>query len=119
MTQQPPIRTRPIAHAAQWSAVMETAGYVCQCTGACGCRHSRTGGRCDAWHDGHRHGKPVRLIAAPEDLSLTAREAVTVPTEELRAWCPSCYNDARRRASATRQERQRGEQPQEEPATLF
>jgi len=52
---------------------METAGYGCQCTGACGSRHSKSQGRCDHVHGGPatRHGG--HLFAAPAHVAELSR----------------------------------------------
>jgi hypothetical protein len=95
--QQPEINTRPIAEIERWELVMEAADFRCQCAGGlCGSQHSNSGLRCKAMHDQGR----VRLIAAPLDLGLSDVEAVALPVQELRAWCASCYQLARRRARA-------------------
>ena len=109
---QPTVHTRPIADTARWATVMEAAGYRCQCTGnLCGSRHSTSGMRCKAEHDAQ--GGRVRLIAAPLDLGLTDVQAAAVPVAQLRAWCPSCYQAARRRARAAYAN------AETEPDTLF
>jgi hypothetical protein len=96
---QPEVRTRPLVDAARWEAVMEAAGYRCQCAGGlCGSRHSNSGLRCKAEHD-DGNGR-VRLIAAPFDLGLSDVAAAAVPVDQLRAWCASCYQAARRKARA-------------------
>lgn len=83
----------PLACTAIWLAVMKTAGGMCQCTGACGTKHRN--GRdvpCTVEHDElGRHGR-VRLIAAPEDASLSVLRAAALPAERLRAWCPPCWS---------------------------
>ena len=96
---QPEVRTRPIAATARWEAVMEAAGYRCQCAGGlCGSQHSNSGLRCKSEHD-DGNGR-IRLIAAPLDLGLTDVAAAAAPVDQLRAWCPNCHQAARRRARA-------------------
>ncbi|WP_234010516.1 hypothetical protein [Streptomyces sp. SPB074] len=65
--------------------------------------HKKGEGRCEAEHDGwtSKHGRRVRLVAAPADLLTPARVAVTLSAEELRAWCPDCCDHARRAQSKT------------------
>ena len=93
---QPPITTRPLGDPPAWSAALAAAGNQCQCTGACGRTHGRTGRRCDREHD----VAGTRLIAAPGHLSLPETIAANRPTADLRAWCPTCYDLARRRHRA-------------------
>lgn len=94
---QPEVHTRPLFDTGRWEAVMEAADYRCQCAGGlCGSRHSTSGLRCKVEHD---QGN-VRLIAAPFDLGLSDIAAAAVPVDQLRAWCPTCYQKARARARA-------------------
>jgi hypothetical protein len=105
---QPPVHTKPLGQPRQWQAVIDAAAGICQCAGACGNQHTRTGLRCDAAQDAYRKGSGwIRLIAAPADLTLPALQAAAVPTDQLKAWCPKCYQGARRRQRAHDAERQR------------
>ncbi|MGX9228027.1 hypothetical protein ACWV95_20755 [Streptomyces albus] len=73
--------SEPIAYAAVWRAVMQAAGYRCQCTGQCGNPHKNSSGRCPREHDqcaSKRRG-PVHLAAAPADLSQGQRMAAALP----------------------------------------
>ncbi|WP_033820903.1 hypothetical protein [Kitasatospora sp. MBT63] len=97
----------PLACAALWQTVTTAAGGRCQCSGACGSTHAKSGGRCDRTHGGWagRHGGMVHLVAAPTDpadMLLPPHKAAALPTERLAAWCPSCHdatrNAARRQA---------------------
>ncbi|MFT2014633.1 hypothetical protein ACMA1D_02110 [Streptomyces sp. 796.1] len=89
----------PIAGANIWLPVMDAAGHRCQCTGACGAKHTdrKTGkpGRCLHASGDHvsRVGE-IKLIAAPADV------ATSYPPENtpLLAWCRPCYDGARRLA---------------------
>lgn len=85
--------TGPLAGTALWLVVIGAAGEVCQCTGACGTKHRDGRGKpCSVAHgELGRHGR-VRLIAAPEDASLSVLEAAQLPAERLRAWCPGCWS---------------------------
>lgn len=89
----------PIVGAAVWSAVMDRASQSreaaqCECTGQCG-KHA--GARCPHTHGEHRkHGGPIRLAAAPADLTIEGAAAMRLPVEQLLAWCPSCHTAAGR-----------------------
>lgn len=85
--------TGPLAGTALWRRVIGAAGEVCQCTGACGTKHRDGRGKPCSLRQGEpgRHG-PVKLIAAPEDASLSVLEAAQLPAERLRAWCPACWS---------------------------
>ncbi len=103
----------PIAGARLWIAVMERAsqsreaapGSVfdntpvpqCECTGQCG-KHD--GARCPRTHGEYRkRGGPLRLLAAPADLTLDGTPAAArLGADDLRAWCPACHNGARQAA---------------------
>lgn len=102
----------PIIGAAIWSAVMDRASRSrepapgaafdrepvaqCECTGQCG-KHA--GARCSHTHGEHRkHGGPIRLAAAPADLTIEGAAAMRLPVEQLLAWCPSCHTAARKAA---------------------
>ncbi|MFG3254947.1 hypothetical protein [Streptomyces sp. NPDC048172] len=93
--------SEPIAYADLWRAVMEAAGFRCQCTGECGNKHAKSRGRCPREHDQHasRHRGPVRLTAAPANPATGARAAAQLPVSALRAWCPDCHDAARRAVS--------------------
>ncbi|MFB6984238.1 hypothetical protein [Streptomyces scopuliridis] len=116
---QPEIHTRPLADVERWELVVEAAGYRCQCTGGrCGSQHSRTDLRCPIRHDQYRKGPGrVRLIVAPDDLTLSDVDAVALPAESLRAWCPECYQATRRRQREDAAVRRRFDT--DPPATLF
>lgn len=111
--QQLPAGPRPpLGASAIWRAVMEAAGYQCQCSGgACGSRHASSGMRC------HRTATHRRLLAAPADLTLSPAAAAAVPAEQLLAWCPDCHRAALGRQRASERERKRHQDP--EPAALF
>ncbi|GAA2317528.1 hypothetical protein GCM10010234_74540 [Streptomyces hawaiiensis] len=104
-------RRPPLGASAVWQAVMEPAEYRCQCSGACGSQHTKTGRRCHRTTGGHR------LLIAPADLLLSPAAAAAVPAEQLLAWCPDCHRAALGRQRAADRERKRLEQP--EPAALF
>ncbi|GAA1003500.1 hypothetical protein [Streptomyces rhizosphaericus] len=102
------IETAPLVGADQWRTVMAAADYRCECTGACGNRHSRTGLRCDATHDKWTKATGrIRLTAGPIDPITPTRTAVLLPASDLRAWCPKCFAGAARRARAAATERER------------
>ncbi|MFF7202053.1 hypothetical protein [Streptomyces sp. NPDC008141] len=92
--------SEPLAAVNTWIPVMEAAGRRCQCTGECGNPHTRGEGRCPREHDSYtsKHGRRVRLMAAPADPSTPPTQAVRLPASQLRAWCPECYAAAIRRA---------------------
>ncbi|WP_251093117.1 hypothetical protein [Streptomyces sp. Caat 7-52] len=96
------MKSQPLAAVNTWLPVMEAAGYRCQCAGECGNLHAKTDGRCPREHDGYtsKHGHLIRLMAAPSDPSTPPTQAVTLPADGLRAWCPECYTAAIRRARA-------------------
>ena len=75
----------PIAAEAAWRAVMQAAGYRCQCTGGCGRTHAKEPDRrCP-----HEH-KPYRLlVAAPVNPTGDPHKDVT---GEQVAYCPTCYD---------------------------
>jgi len=105
----------PIAATDAWHAVMDAAGHRCHCTGACGSGHTRTEGRCDRTHGGYAGGTTTHLVAAPTDpaqLALPAHRAALLPAPALSAWCPTCHDQARRRATAQ-------STPEQEPDALF
>lgn len=90
----------PIVGAALFRTVMQAAGYRCQCTGECGNPHTKGDGRCQHEHDHYtsKHGRRVRLMAAPVDPLATDVVAARLPASGLRAWCPDCHSAAARRA---------------------
>jgi hypothetical protein len=93
------ILPRPVGELPLWEAVMERAGHRCQCTGACGSRHSRSQGRCDHAHGGAATRHSGLLLAAPvhaAELSLAPHYAAALPAARLAAWCPACHDAARR-----------------------
>ncbi|MEU0059585.1 hypothetical protein [Streptomyces sp. NPDC006334] len=94
------MKSQPIVGAAVFNAVMEAAGYRCQCGGECGNPHAKDAGRCPREHDHYtsKHGRLVRLIAAPGDPLATDVAAAGLPAGELRAWCPDCHTAAARLA---------------------
>ncbi|MEU2713860.1 hypothetical protein [Streptomyces sp. NPDC007205] len=91
------VRSRPIVGAALFRTVMEAAGYRCQCSGECGNPHAKGDGRRQHEHDHYtsKHGRRVRLTAAPVDPLATDVTAARLPASELRAWCPDCHTAAR------------------------
>ncbi|MFE6620305.1 hypothetical protein [Streptomyces sp. NPDC057740] len=97
------MKSQPIVGAAVFTAVMKVAGYRCQCEGECGNAHAKGEGRCPHQHDGYtsKHGRRVRLVAAPVDPLASDVAAARLPAGELRAWCPDCHTAAARRARAT------------------
>ncbi|MFE1928696.1 hypothetical protein ACFW91_39870 [Streptomyces asoensis] len=101
----------PLGASALWRAVMEPAGYRCQCSGACGSQHAKTERRC------HRTAASHRLLVAPADLLLSPAAAAAVPAEQLLVWCPDCHRKALGRQRASARERLRLEA--EPPAALF
>jgi hypothetical protein len=90
---------------------MDAAGDQCQCTGACGSQHTKTGLRCP------KATSHARLIVAPDDLTLSPTVAAAVPVEQLRAWCSGCHAGAQRRQLEAQRELQRLES--DEPLSLF
>lgn len=97
MSKRPPLGLNTL-----WEAVMEPAGYQCQCTGGlCGSKHADTGMRCI------RVASSGRLLVAPADLTLSPAAAAAVPTDQLRAWCRSCHVKAQRRQLANQRELER------------
>jgi hypothetical protein len=94
------MRSQPIVGAAVFAAVMEVAGYRCQCSGECGNPHTKGGGRCQHEHDHYtsKHGHRVRLMAAPADPLATDVEAARLSASALRAWCSGCHGAAARLA---------------------
>ncbi|MEV0527863.1 hypothetical protein AB0I66_31000 [Streptomyces sp. NPDC050439] len=96
--------SEPIAAAALFRTVMAAAEGRCQCEGACGQPHRKSAGRCPHEHDHHtsKHGRLVRLMAAPADPLTSPVAAASLPAGELRAWCPDCHTAARRLAEKQR-----------------
>ncbi|MFE4682578.1 hypothetical protein ACFRNJ_17330 [Streptomyces sp. NPDC056721] len=94
------MKSQPIVGAGVFNTVMESAGHRCQCTGQCGNSHTKGEGRCPHEHDGYtsKHGRRVRLVAAPADPLASAVTAAGLPSAELRAWCPDCLTAAARAA---------------------
>lgn len=87
----------PLVGSETWLPVMEAAGFRCHCTGACGGKHTVSHGRCDHADGQHltKYG-PTRLIAAPADLAEQRFPGAARRTTVLVAWCPPCYDGARR-----------------------
>lgn len=103
----------PIAGARLWLVVMDRASQSrepapgtefdgtpaprCECTGQCG-KHA--GARCPRTHGEYRkRGGPLRLLAAPADLTLDGTPAAArLGADDLRAWCPACHTGARQAA---------------------
>ncbi|MFF5790364.1 hypothetical protein ACFY8P_36005 [Streptomyces sp. NPDC012693] len=102
----------PLGTPRVWAVVMSAADHRCQCTGACGSKHSKSGLQCDATTERRA------LLAAPADLLLTPIAAAAVPVEQLLAWCPACHSKAiaRQRADARERARQAAE---DDTAALF
>lgn len=119
---QPEVRTRPIGGLKTWQAVMEAAGYRCQCSGGlCGSKHAIGGLVCGRLHDedwtpGDPSGRRVRLIAAPLDLAQPLERAAGLRPDQLRAWCTKCYTAARSQQRAAAAEMARH---QSQPEALF
>ncbi|MEW2076777.1 hypothetical protein AB0941_24580 [Streptomyces sp. NPDC013433] len=92
--------SEPIVGAALFRTVMQAAGHRCQCEGACGQPHTKGGGRCQHEHEHYtsKHGRRVRLMAAPVDPLARDVAAAGLPASELRAWCPDCHTAAARLA---------------------
>ncbi|MFJ7280952.1 hypothetical protein [Kitasatospora sp. NPDC098663] len=97
-----PATADPIAPTPAWTTVMTRAGYTCECTGACGTRHGRSGLRCDTRHGQYLKAAkgPARLCVGQPDLS--DREAAALPPADLAAWCPPCWRGTDRRRRAAR-----------------
>lgn len=97
----------PIAGAEEWRAVMERAGYRCQCTYTRHDAHRRNqGGRCE------RDAVASKLIAGPADPGPhPERRIIPIPVDELVAWCPPCWDhavtQARKRANAEKKRQAR------------
>ncbi|MFC4497895.1 hypothetical protein ACFPA8_27585 [Streptomyces ovatisporus] len=79
----------PIVGAKTWEAVMNRAGWQCQCTGSCNSKHTKTGGRCHVLTGGRED-----MLIAPSDLLLSDVAKARVPEGELLAWCDSCHRQA-------------------------
>ncbi|MEO3767682.1 hypothetical protein [Streptomyces sp. B5E4] len=94
----------PIVAAELFRAVIGAVGGRCECEGECGQPHTKGDGRCVREHDRHasKHTGPVRLMAAPADPLTPPHLAAGLPTGELRAWCPLCFDGARRAADRAR-----------------
>ncbi|WP_405019590.1 hypothetical protein OHV05_24640 [Kitasatospora sp. NBC_00070] len=90
----------PLVGSETWLPVMEAAHYRCWCKGACGARHTVSHGHCDHIDGQHlaKYG-PSRLIAAPADLSEQRFPGAALRSTALVAWCPPCYDGARRKAA--------------------
>lgn len=102
----------PLGTPRVWEVVISAAGHRCQCTGACGSKHSKSGMRCETTTDRRA------LLAAPADLLLTPVAAAAVPAEQLLAWCPVCHSKATVRQRADARERARQEAA-DDTAALF
>jgi hypothetical protein len=87
----------PMLAAVLWAAVMERAGWRCQCVGECGRAHrgkrDRGDGRCVAEHSDH-----ARLAAAPAE-RVAAAAASRLTAQRLRAYCPRCHTGLTRQHS--------------------
>src|SRR3954452_5930044 len=88
----------PIAGGRLWHQVIDRAAGVCQCEGACGRRHARTGGRCTV---GQAAFQPVPLYVAPSDPTVPTDQAWRLRHDQLAAWCGQCLDDARPRHRTT------------------
>jgi len=75
----------------RWLAVMERAGWRCECAGQCG----RAGHRCPA---GHAPGYPLHVVPA---VPAGAAAAAALPACALVALCASCRAGADRAAART------------------
>lgn len=88
---------------------MSRAGQQCQCTGTCGNRHTKTGGRCGVLAGGRED-----VLLAPADLLLSDVARARVPVRELLLWCASCH-----RQTATAQRKAQQTAPAETSATTL
>jgi hypothetical protein len=87
----------PIVGAEVWSRVMSAAEFKCECTGACGSKHTPNGRRTPGvQHRCPRVSAPGQppLVAAPVDPTVPAVVAATLDASDLRAWCPRCFSGA-------------------------
>jgi anti-sigma regulatory factor (Ser/Thr protein kinase) len=73
----------------RWLAVMERAGWRCECSGQCG----RAGHRCPA---GHAPGYPLHVVPA---IPAGEASAAALPASALIALCSSCRTGSDRRAA--------------------
>ncbi|WP_015060844.1 hypothetical protein [Planobispora rosea] len=81
--------TGPLIGSEGWRMVMHRAAWRCQCT-RCPAHKRQYQGRCETESD---EQTGVRLIAAPLDPGPDPlRHIPTVPVDQLRAWCPPCYD---------------------------
>ncbi|MEY9933485.1 hypothetical protein ABH926_008140 [Catenulispora sp. GP43] len=77
----------PIAAEAVWRAVMQAAGFQCQCIGGCkpeGAHKTNPGGRCKREHKPYQH-----LIAAA--VAPTGDPHKDMAAEQV-AYCEPCYD---------------------------
>lgn len=94
--------TVPLVGSEIWLPVMEAAQFRCSCTGACGSKHTVSEGHCDHIDGQHlRKYGPARLIAAPADLAAARFPGAARRDAALVAWCPPCFDGARRAAART------------------
>jgi hypothetical protein len=84
--------TGPIWGSDLWRQVVANAQGMCQCTGQCGQKHARTGGRCDI-AEGRRS---EHLIAAPAVLPCAFHVAATLKAPQLIALCVKCFGGRNR-----------------------
>jgi hypothetical protein len=79
----------PMAATETWRAVMERAGYRCECN-RCPLDRRSAGGRCEA------EDRPgARLLAGPLSPGPNpARTIESAPPDELVAWCGPCWDRA-------------------------
>jgi hypothetical protein len=83
----------PLVASSLWAAVMDRAGYRCQCAGECGRTHrKRADRRCVAEHSAY-----CRLHAAPPEPVGYVTDAA-LPVEALHAYCPECHAGVARAA---------------------
>lgn len=90
----------PIAASETWTQVMDRAGHRCQCTWRRHPAHrGEQDGRCERTTSG------TQLSAGPLDPGPHPdRTIAAVPAEEMRAWCPPCWDEAAK--VARRQDRE-------------
>lgn len=88
-TPAPAVADEPGPWGVRWLAVMERAGWRCECAGQCG----RVGHKCPA---GHAPGYPLHVVPA---IPAGEAAAAALPAECLVALCGSCRAGADRAAA--------------------
>lgn len=94
----------------RWREVIDRAGDQCECTGACGRKHTSGGGRCDRPDTPH-----APLHAVPRE-PVPTRVAASLPAAALIALCGHCHRSIDARRAAERAEALRR---QTDAAVLF